>query len=111
MYFDEGLVPKYKITYLYSIFLSLMCLGFRRPSIHKRIAARTSLKRIIKTSLGLKAPRGCGWLTNPRQYRRILERRIYKLLDNVPKQISNVQPLLDLLKQVSDFGKYYGVRE
>jgi hypothetical protein len=50
--------------------------GFRRPSIKKRIAARTSWKRIIRHSLGLKAPRGWGWFTNPRRavYNRIYNR-------------------------------------
>lgn len=51
------------------------------------------------------------WLTNPKLYMCILELRIYYLLDNVPQQVSNVQPLLELLKQVGDFGKNYGVRE
>jgi hypothetical protein len=45
-----------------------MRFGFRRPSIRKRIAARTSLKRIVKNSLGLKAPRGYGWITNPKKF-------------------------------------------
>jgi hypothetical protein len=40
---------------------------FRKPSIRKRIAARTSWKRYVRHSLGLKAPRGWGWLTNPRR--------------------------------------------
>ena len=44
-----------------------MRFGFRRPSIMKRIAARTSWKRLVRHSLGLKAPRGWGWLTNPRR--------------------------------------------
>ncbi len=48
--------------------------GFRRPSIKKRIAARTSLKRYVRQNLGLKAPRGWGWITNPR---RALYNRIY----------------------------------
>lgn len=49
---------------------------FRIPSIRKRIAARTSLKRVIRNNLGLKAPRGWGWLTNPRRaaYNRIYNR-------------------------------------
>lgn len=53
-----------------------MRFGFRRPSIRKRIAARTSAKRFIRHSLGLKAPRGWGWLTNPRRaaYNRIYNR-------------------------------------
>jgi hypothetical protein len=42
-----------------------MKVGFRTPSIKKRIAARTSWKRYARHSLGLKAPRGYGWLTNP----------------------------------------------
>jgi hypothetical protein len=50
--------------------------GFRVPSIRKRISARTSLKRYVRNSLGLKAPRGWGWLTNPRKaaYNRIYNR-------------------------------------
>ncbi len=50
-----------------------MKFGFRVPSIKKRIAARTSLKRIVRHSLGVKAPRGWGWVTNPRKaaYNRI----------------------------------------
>ena len=53
-----------------------MKIGFRIPSLTKRLAARTSLKRIARHSLGLKAPRGFGWLTNPRKaaYNRIYNR-------------------------------------
>jgi hypothetical protein len=54
----------------------MMKFGLRKPSLSKRIAARTSLKRYIRHSLGLKAPRGWGWLTNPRKaaYNRIYNR-------------------------------------
>jgi hypothetical protein len=50
--------------------------GFRVPSLRKRISARMSLKRYIRNSLGLKAPRGWGWLTNPRKaaYNRVYSR-------------------------------------
>jgi hypothetical protein len=50
--------------------------GFRVASIRKRLSARTSLKRYVRNSLGLKAPRGWGWLTNPRKaaYNRICSR-------------------------------------
>lgn len=51
-----------------------MKFGFRIPSLKKRIAARTSVKRFVRHSLGLKAPRGWGWLTNPK---RALYNRIY----------------------------------
>ena len=45
-----------------------MKFGFRIPSITKRIAARTSIKRIVQNELGLKAPRGYGWITNPHKF-------------------------------------------
>jgi len=50
--------------------------GFRRPSIRKRLAARTSVRRAVRHWLGRKAPRGWGWLTNPRKaaYNRIYSR-------------------------------------
>jgi hypothetical protein len=50
--------------------------GFRVPSLSKRIAARTSVKRYVRNSLGLKAPRGWGWLTNPKKaaYNRVYNR-------------------------------------
>jgi len=51
-------------------------IGFRIPNINKRIAARTSLKRIIRHNLGFKAPSGMGWITNPRKaaYNRVYNR-------------------------------------
>ena len=53
-----------------------MKFGIRTPSLTKRIAARTSLKRYVRHSLGLKAPRGWGWLTNPKKaaYNRVYNR-------------------------------------
>jgi hypothetical protein len=53
-----------------------MKFGFRTPSIRKRIAARTSWKRVVRHNLGVKAPRGYGWLTNPKKaaYNRIYNR-------------------------------------
>lgn len=53
-----------------------MKFGFRRPSLRKRFAARTSWKRVVRHSLGLKAPRGWGWVTNSKRaaYNRIYNR-------------------------------------
>jgi hypothetical protein len=51
-----------------------MRIGFRIPSLAKRIAARTSIKRFVRHSLRVKAPRGLGWITNPK---RALYNRIY----------------------------------
>ena len=44
-----------------------MKFGYRKFSLKKRIAARTSVKRYIRHSLGFKAPKGMGWLTNPQR--------------------------------------------
>ena len=48
----------------------------RKPSLRKMIAARTSPARFVRHSLGLKAPRGWGWLTNPKKaaYNRVYSR-------------------------------------
>ena len=53
-----------------------MKFGFRIPSLKKRIAARTSWKRIVRHNLGLKAPRGFGWFTDPKKalYNRVYNR-------------------------------------
>lgn len=44
-----------------------MKFGFRTPSLKKRIEARTSIKRYVRHSLGFKAPKGWGWVTNPKK--------------------------------------------
>lgn len=56
-----------------------MKFGFRKPSINKRFAARTSLKRVVRHNLGLKAPRGWGWVTNPKKaaYNRVYNRTTF----------------------------------
>lgn len=53
-----------------------MKFGFRKPSLKKRVAARTSVKRYVRQNLGLKAPRGWGWLTDPKKaaYNRVYSR-------------------------------------
>ena len=53
-----------------------MKFGIRRPSLRKRIAARTSWKRVVRQNLGFKAPRGYGWITNPKKaaYNRVYNR-------------------------------------
>ncbi len=44
-----------------------MKFGIRIPSLTKRIAANTSVKRVIRHNLGFKAPRGMGWITDPKK--------------------------------------------
>ena len=59
---------------LFSTGNNYMKFGFRIPSLTKRIAARTSVKRIIRHNLGFKAPRGLGWITDPKK---ALYNRVY----------------------------------
>lgn len=56
-----------------------MKFGIRKPSIRKSFAARTSVKRVVRHSLGLKAPRGWDWLTNPKRaaYNRVYGRSTF----------------------------------
>jgi len=44
-----------------------MKFGIRKPSLKKMIASRTSPKRFIRHNLGIKAPRGLGWILNPKK--------------------------------------------
>ncbi|WP_062049472.1 hypothetical protein [Bacillus sp. JCM 19034] len=45
-----------------------MKFGMRKPSLKKRVRARTSLKRQVVHRTGLKMPRGYGWVRNPKKY-------------------------------------------
>jgi hypothetical protein len=62
-----------------------MKFGFRKPSFKKSFAARTSWKRAVRHNLGLKAPRGWGWLTNPKKaaYNRVYNRTTFGVGDLV----------------------------
>lgn len=59
-----------------------MKFGFRAPSLRKMLAARLSPRRQIQQRLGLRAPRGWGWLTNPRRaaYNRVYSRSTLSVL-------------------------------
>ena len=45
-----------------------MKFGFRKPSLRKRISARTSIKRQVVHRAGIKMPRGYGWIRKPKKY-------------------------------------------
>lgn len=45
-----------------------MKFGFRKPSLRKRISARTSIKRQVVHRAGIKMPRGSGWIRNLKKY-------------------------------------------
>ena len=60
-----------------------MKFGLRKPSLKKMVAARTSPARFVRHNLGLKSPRGGGWLTDPKRaaYNRVYSRTTVGLLD------------------------------
>lgn len=64
-----------------------MKFGIRMPSLKRSIAARTSLKRIVQSKLGLRAPRGWGWLTNPKRalYNRVYNRTTFSVWSIIAK--------------------------
>ncbi|MCX6211850.1 MAG: hypothetical protein NT104_04715 [Bacteroidetes bacterium] len=80
-----------------------MKFGIRTPSLTKSIAARTSIKRVVRHNLGLKAPRGFGWFTNPKKalYNRVYNRTTFSVwkgfkfltLFGVKSSMSNYQTL------------------
>ena len=45
-----------------------MKFGIRKPSLKKRISARTSVKRQVVHRAGIKMPRGWGWVRDPKKY-------------------------------------------
>lgn len=67
-----------------------MKFGPRKPSLKKMIAARTSPARFIRHNLGLKAPRGWGWLTNPKRalYNRVYNRTTFSVVGIILKLIT-----------------------
>lgn len=60
-----------------------MKFGLRTPSFTRMVSTRLSPKRYIRHSLGLKAPRGFGWVTNPKRalYNRIYHRATFSIFD------------------------------
>lgn len=62
-----------------------MKFGFRKPSLKKSISAKFSVKRKVKNSLGLRMPRGTGWITNPKKslYNKIYHKTTFGIGDVV----------------------------
>lgn len=57
-----------------------MKFGIRKPSLRKRVAARTSWRRCVRHSIGIKVPKGYGWITNPKRaaYNRVYNKTTVK---------------------------------
>lgn len=64
-----------------------MKLGLRMPSLKRRILARTSWKRYVRHSMGIKAPRGFGFATNPKKamYNKVYNKTSFSV-DRVVKE-------------------------
>lgn len=64
-----------------------MKFGPRKPSLNKRIAARTSIKRQLVHRLGLKMPRGYGWIRNPKKfvYNKVYNRTTFDVFKLIKK--------------------------
>jgi hypothetical protein len=45
-----------------------MKFGMRKPSLKRRVSARTSIKRQAIQRAGIKMPKGTGWARNPKKY-------------------------------------------
>lgn len=57
--------------------------GLRIPSFKKRLAARTSWKRIVRHNMGFKAPRGMGMFTSPKKalYNKVYQKTSFGVED------------------------------
>ena len=64
-----------------------MKFGFRVPSLRKRIATRTSVKRQLVHRLGLKVPRGYGFLREPKKavYNKVYNRTSFDIFKVIKK--------------------------
>lgn len=64
-----------------------MKFGMRKPSLKKMVAARMSPSRYVRHNLGVKAPSGWGWLTDPKKalYNRVYTRTTFSLWDILRK--------------------------
>jgi hypothetical protein len=92
---EAKLLPSFDLTLqLLAWYNTVMKFGLRTPSLKRRFAARTSWKRIVRHSMRLKAPRGFGFITNPKRamYNRIYNRTSFSI-DRLAKSHRNTPTL------------------
>ncbi len=67
-----------------------MKFGMRKPSLKKRVSARTSWKRYVRHNLGVKAPRGYGFITDPKRaaYNKVYRKTTFSV-DDAAKMVAN----------------------
>lgn len=59
----------------------------RKPSIKKRVAAGTSIKRQVVHRAGLKMPKGYGWVRNPKKaaYNKVYNKTTFDVFKLIKK--------------------------
>ncbi|WP_182199708.1 hypothetical protein [Paraliobacillus salinarum] len=64
-----------------------MKFGMRKPSLKKRISARTSLKRQVVHRAGVKMPKGYGWVRNPKKaaYNKVYNKTSFDIFKLIKK--------------------------
>ncbi|MFZ2264377.1 MAG: hypothetical protein WAX03_01170 [Trichococcus flocculiformis] len=64
-----------------------MKFGFRKPSLKRRISARTSIKRQVAHRAGIKMLRGYGFLRNPKKavYNKVYNRTSFDIFKTLKK--------------------------
>lgn len=64
-----------------------MKFGFRKPSLKRRISARTSIKRQVAHRAGIKMPRGYGFLRSPKKavYNKVYNRTSFDIFKTLKK--------------------------
>lgn len=62
-----------------------MKFGIRKPSLKGRISSRFSPKRYVRHRLGIKLPRGYGWIRDPKKY--VYNKMYYRLTVGVDQLI------------------------
>ena len=83
-----------------------MKIGPRIPSLRKKIAARTSLKRYVRHNLGFKAPKGWGWFTNPKKalYNRVYNRTTFSIENSRGLGVLLILFIFGLLRGIAEIG-------
>lgn len=64
-----------------------MKFGMRKPSLKKRISAKTSVKRQLKHRAGFKMPKGYGMMRNPKKvvYNKVYNKTSFDLFKALKK--------------------------
>ncbi|GIP63383.1 hypothetical protein J32TS6_19380 [Virgibacillus pantothenticus] len=64
-----------------------MKFGMRKPSLKKRVAARTSIKRQVVHRTGAKMPRGYGWVRDPKKaaYNKVYNKTTFDIFKLIKK--------------------------